>query len=76
MRHVGFDKTGTLTEAQLSLLATTAEPGYDGGQCLSMAAAIQRHSSHPIARAFRHVPTSHHAEGVEMHPGQGISRDC
>lgn len=47
---VAFDKTGTLTVGQPSL--TAFEPiGLGRAEALALAAAVQRHSDHPLARA-------------------------
>jgi Cu+-exporting ATPase len=45
-----FDKTGTLTLGQPSVTAFEAI-GIDSGEALGLAAAVQRHSDHPLARA-------------------------
>jgi Cu+-exporting ATPase len=48
---VAFDKTGTLTVGQPSL--TAFEPiGIERDEALSLAAAVQRNSDHPLARAI------------------------
>lgn len=50
---VAFDKTGTLTQGQPRLLdwAVSQASGRDRGQALQVAAALQRGSEHPLARA-------------------------
>jgi len=65
-----FDKTGTLTEGRLTLSAIHPLGTQDSAQCLALAAALESHSEHPIARAFGR--TSHKAEAVETHPGCGL----
>lgn len=69
---VVFDKTGTLTRGQprvedVQLLDARAERG----RCAAVAAALERHSEHPIARAFAEFGR---AEATEVHtaPGCGI----
>ncbi|MFM0291312.1 heavy metal translocating P-type ATPase [Paraburkholderia megapolitana] len=48
---VAFDKTGTLTIGQPSV--TAFEPlGIERDEALALAAAVQRHSDHPLARAI------------------------
>jgi Cu+-exporting ATPase len=47
---IAFDKTGTLTLGQPSVTAFEAI-GIDSGEALALAAAVQRHSDHPLARA-------------------------
>lgn len=49
--HVVFDKTGTLTRGQPSVQALVPAEGRDGAQLLALAAALQQHSEHPLARA-------------------------
>ncbi|MEX3923181.1 heavy metal translocating P-type ATPase [Paraburkholderia sp. BR10936] len=48
---VAFDKTGTLTLGQPSLTAFDAAEGLEHGEALALAAAVQRHSDHPLAKA-------------------------
>jgi P-type Cu+ transporter len=48
---VAFDKTGTLTVGEPSLSALVAAPGIDAAGALQDAAALQRQSAHPLARA-------------------------
>ena len=71
--HVLWDKTGTLTRGLIRVeeirpLAGLAEP-----ECLELAAALERMSEHPIARAFI-VPglTTSDASEVEVHAGLGV----
>ena len=47
-----FDKTGTLTEGKLTLKNIQPCAELDQQQCLALAAALESHSEHPIARAF------------------------
>ena len=51
VRTVAFDKTGTLTRGQPTLVSLQALPGVDADQALRLAAALQRHSEHPLSRA-------------------------
>ncbi|MDR6492653.1 Cu+-exporting ATPase [Paraburkholderia terricola] len=48
---VAFDKTGTLTLGQPSVTAFEPIGGMGRDEALSLAAAVQRHSDHPLARA-------------------------
>ncbi|MBK3738631.1 copper-translocating P-type ATPase [Paraburkholderia aspalathi] len=48
---VAFDKTGTLTLGQPSVTAFEAIGGIGRDEALALAAAVQRHSDHPLARA-------------------------
>ncbi|HEX7382180.1 MAG TPA: heavy metal translocating P-type ATPase [Nevskiaceae bacterium] len=46
------DKTGTLTEGKPSLQAVEAVGGFDESRALALAAALERPSEHPLARAI------------------------
>jgi Cu+-exporting ATPase len=48
---VAFDKTGTLTEGQPTVLAIEAAEGSNPATILRLAAALQRGSDHPLAKA-------------------------
>ncbi len=69
---VVFDKTGTLSDGRPSLAAVTTIDGFDADRALSIAAALERNSGHPIAAAFAHVASGAVASEVEEFPGQGI----
>ena len=49
---VAFDKTGTLTEGRPALTDVIALDGLPEGEVLRLAAAVERHSEHPVARAI------------------------
>jgi Cu+-exporting ATPase len=49
---VHLDKTGTLTRGQPALVALRTLGDVDAEQALAMAAAVERASEHPFARAF------------------------
>lgn len=65
-----FDKTGTLTEGRLTLRAIRPLGGLDADQCLTLAAALEHRSEHPIARAFGR--TIANADNVQSTPGLGL----
>ncbi len=50
--HIIFDKTGTLTTGKLQLINTHSFSANDQ-ECLLLAAALEQHSEHPIASAFK-----------------------
>jgi Cu2+-exporting ATPase len=52
INHIVFDKTGTLTRGQPQLVATRPLADLPASDCLKIAAALERYSRHPIARAF------------------------
>ncbi len=72
-----FDKTGTLTTGEFTiskveLLDENAQ--YSQAQILSIAAALEAHSEHPIAKPFtEHRDFSLTATHVKVHSGQGVS---
>jgi P-type Cu+ transporter len=74
---VVFDKTGTLTLGKPSL-AMSQPFGIDQAQLLSMAAAMQRGSEHPLAQAIL-AAASHSAlpiplcSALQAIPGRGLS---
>ena len=65
-----FDKTGTLTEGRLALRSIRPLGALDSDECLSLAAALENRSEHPIARAFGRAPLA--AEEVHSTPGLGL----
>ncbi|NCO70599.1 MULTISPECIES: heavy metal translocating P-type ATPase metal-binding domain-containing protein [Shewanella] len=73
INHVVFDKTGTLTCGQLSIGDVQTFAGYSSVQVLSIAAAIEQGSLHPIALAFSpFYDNQHQVDTVEHHIGLGI----
>jgi Cu+-exporting ATPase len=74
---VAFDKTGTLTEGRPSLVAVEAGLDAQVGQVLTLAAALQRGSDHPLAHA---VMEKARADGITVPaardgralPGRGV----
>jgi len=77
-RAVAFDKTGTLTTGQLTVANVDAIDDRDSLDILRLAACLEVHSAHPIARA---VVGQAHARGLELDdvaelvelPGRGVS---
>lgn len=49
---VAFDKTGTLTEGRPAVAAVLPAPGENAEHVLRVAAALESHSEHPLARAI------------------------
>lgn len=73
---VVFDKTGTLTDGLLKVSRITCRPGASEAQCLTVAAALEKSSEHPIARAVVEAAASQAAAvatNVENHPGAGVT---
>ena len=70
IRNVVFDKTGTLTTGLLRVASTKV---FTDSKALDFAAAIEKSSHHPIARAIAALPTSFTASDVKEVAGQGMS---
>ncbi|VAW77311.1 Type cbb3 cytochrome oxidase biogenesis protein CcoI; Copper-translocating P-type ATPase [hydrothermal vent metagenome] len=71
--HMIFDKTGTLTEGKLSLSQVELFSTRDREHCLSLAAALEQASEHPIANALRReAEVSGEAKTLIATPGEGI----
>lgn len=73
--HVVFDKTGTLTTGRYRLLDTAALREVPVESLLRTAAALERHSQHPIARALEAAAPGPLPTASEVHAesGCGIS---
>jgi Cu2+-exporting ATPase len=72
--HVVIDKTGTLTTGTFRLISAEALGGFDREACLSVAAALEQGSTHPVATALRAVgPPRATAGDVIAVPGQGVA---
>lgn len=69
---VVFDKTGTLTRGELNLVNTTLLGNLDETTCLKLAAGLEKHSEHPVARVF-HDRSSSAVKQVRNHLGGGLS---
>ncbi|HUS80475.1 MAG TPA: copper-translocating P-type ATPase [Armatimonadota bacterium] len=52
IQAVVFDKTGTLTEGRFGVQQVAAAEGHDADEVLRLAAAVEAHSEHPIARGI------------------------
>jgi Cu2+-exporting ATPase len=73
--HVVMDKTGTLTEGTLAVVRTDVFDGFDAQQVLSLSAALEAGSDHPVARALRGECRTGSDDAVEVHheAGAGVS---
>ncbi len=52
INHLVVDKTGTLTKGDIEISHTSVFGQFSEAQCLSIAAALEAHANHPIARSF------------------------
>ncbi|GGI42794.1 heavy metal-translocating P-type ATPase Cd/Co/Hg/Pb/Zn-transporting [Cnuibacter physcomitrellae] len=71
---VAFDKTGTLTRNRPEVVAIETGPVAGRSRVLDVAAALESHSTHPLASAVLaaqpHPPA---VTEVTEHPGQGVA---
>ena len=76
---VVFDKTGTLTEGVFEVTETDCAEGFDLKELLSLAAAAEKYSTHPIALSIRRAceaeecATELRIEDVKEVSGRGVS---
>ena len=68
--HIIFDKTGTLTKGQVELSNIAPIAGRSRHECHNIAAALEAHSEHPIAKAFD--GSSLNASNIKVYAGSGI----
>ena len=62
VRTMAFDKTGTLTEGKPKLAAIKTADGYGENGVLTIAAALETVTSHPLARAVVAAAQSHNLD--------------
>ncbi|MBQ8230237.1 MAG: cadmium-translocating P-type ATPase [Clostridia bacterium] len=72
---VAFDKTGTLTEGDFTVQAVYPETGVSETELLSLVAAVEKNSSHPIAKAFSDYQTSDEISAVREVAGYGLTAE-
>ncbi|MDE2357923.1 MAG: heavy metal translocating P-type ATPase, partial [Betaproteobacteria bacterium] len=76
--HVVFDKTGTLTEGRLGVASVSPRSGAGRDRALGLAAALERMSEHPIAKALIDAaPAGSPALAADVRnvPGAGLEGD-
>jgi Cd2+/Zn2+-exporting ATPase len=66
---VVFDKTGTLTTGELRVAAIAPNDGMAENELLALVAAVERHSTHPIARA---VVTAAQDRAIEIADAEDV----
>ena len=73
VRHVAVDKTGTLTRNEPAVTAVLTAIGVTETQALAWAAALEQHSTHPLAAAITAAaPETPAAAEVTEQAGHGI----
>jgi len=71
--HYVFDKTGTLTEGRQTLNHVLCLPGVEEAAALSIAAALEVHSEHSLARVLTaKAAYAEPARDVQVVPGKGV----
>jgi Cu+-exporting ATPase len=78
IRTLAFDKTGTLTVGQPALARIAPAPGHAEDEILTLAAAVEARSEHPLARAlvaevFARKLVAREAQDFAYQPGLGVS---
>jgi Cu2+-exporting ATPase len=63
---VVLDKTGTLSSGEMTVADVIGPPGT-----AARAAAVERHSAHPVAKAIAGLDATRTASEIELHPGRG-----
>ncbi len=78
VNHLVVDKTGTLTHGDIEISQTTLYGGFLQGdwnekRALAIAAELEAHANHPIARAFRTFKTGEYEiTNIENIIGSGV----
>ncbi|MGB2147030.1 cadmium-translocating P-type ATPase [Vibrio toranzoniae] len=62
VNHLIIDKTGTLTEGDIRISQVETFAELDKDTCLKVAASLEQHANHPIAKAFK----TYVSEGIEV----------
>ena len=75
---VVLDKTGTITRGKPAVVQLVAMTGYDAREALRLAAAAERASEHPLARAVVAAAEALHlpippAQDFQATPGKGVT---
>ncbi len=74
IRHLAMDKTGTLTNNRPAVTAVISANGATRSDLLELAAAVERHSTHPLARAIvEAAANTPPATDVTEEPGHGVT---
>ncbi|MGI9875069.1 heavy metal translocating P-type ATPase [Vibrio chagasii] len=74
VNHLIIDKTGTLTEGDIRISRVETFSELDKETCLKVAASLEQHANHPIAKAFKtHVSDDVEVDSVNNVIGSGIT---
>lgn len=78
VKIVMFDKTGTLTYGRPSVTNVFTAPGRDADEVVTLCAAVEKYSKHPLAQAIvreaeRLKLAIPETDSISEHPGQGLS---
>ena len=75
MTTLFFDKTGTMTEGVFEVQEIHPRNGFNASEVLTMAASLEQHSSHPVAKAIMHFVEGQDIPGARdllETPGRGL----
>ena len=70
-----FDKTGTLTEGNFTVCEAYPMENVEKTELLALAAAVEKQSSHPIAKAFKRIKSGYMAENATEIAGRGVKAE-
>lgn len=69
VKTIAFDKTGTLTQAKMSVTNLVAD---DAQSALAVAAGLESHSEHPIARAIVQYAQNQEVQPLDISNAQAL----
>ncbi|XTZ38669.1 Zn(II)/Cd(II)/Pb(II) translocating P-type ATPase ZntA [Salmonella enterica] len=80
IRHIAFDKTGTLTIGKPQVVALNPQPDVSETELLSLCAAVEQGSTHPLAQAIVQFAQSRQlaipqAQAQQTLAGRGIEAE-
>lgn len=67
-----FDKTGTLTKGEFTVKNLVNRGQVRDEELICIISALEKYSSHPIAKAFETYPSDYLASNVEEFAGKGL----
>ena len=71
VRTIAFDKTGTLTQGNPECVHAQAFEGFELQQIQAIAAGLELHSTHPLARALAYSDPANMQDSAQL-AGQGV----